>query len=112
MSNLTKLTCGIALSIGLAACSSPTIRMSTEPPSDIDRTNGRPISASACGFQLIQLIPIATNGRQQEAYEALKTQAGSDYIGDVVQTEEWYYGVIGSAYCTKLDAKAYPKRAS
>ena len=112
MSNMTKLTCGIALSIGLAACSSPTIRMSTEPPSEIDRTKGRPISASACGFQLIQLIPIATNGRQQEAYEALKTQAGSDYIGDVVQTEEWYYGVIGSAFCTKLDAKAYPKRAS
>jgi hypothetical protein len=112
MSNMTKLIFAVALAIGFAACSSPTIRMSAEPPSDIDRTKGRPVSASACGFQLAQLIPLGTNGRQEDAYEELKTQAGGDYIGDVVLTEEWYYGMIGSLYCTKLDAKAYPKRAS
>jgi hypothetical protein len=112
MSTMTKSTLGVALALALAACSSPTVRMSAEPPSDIDRTKGRPVSASACGFQLLQLVPVGTNGRQQDAYDALKTQAGSDYIGDVVMTEEWYYGVIGSVYCTKLDAKAYPKRAS
>jgi len=112
MSKTTKLTLGVALALALTACSSPTIRISGEPPSDIDRAKGRPISASSCGFQLIQLVPLATNERQEKAYEDLKKQAGSDYIGDVVATEEWYYGVIGSLYCTKLEAKAYPKRAS
>jgi hypothetical protein len=85
--------------------------MSGEPPSDIDRTMGKPISASACGYQLAQLIPLGTNGRKQRAYNSLEEQAGSDFIGDVVVTEEWYYGVIGSVYCSKLEAKAYPKRA-
>ncbi len=112
MREISKSGFAFALFLLLTACSSPLVRMSTEPPSDIDRTKGRPISASACGFQLIQLIPIGTNGRQQKAYDSLKEQAGPDFIGDVVLTEEWYYGVIGSVYCTKLDAKAYPKRVS
>ena len=88
------------------------VRMSAEPPSDIDRTRDRPVSARACGIQLIQLTPISTNGRQPEAYDSLKAQAGSDFFGVVVETEKWYYGVIGSVYCTKLDAKAYTRRAS
>lgn len=112
MSNLRELTIGVALAMCLVACSSPMIRMSGEPTPDIDRTQGRPVSASACGLQLAQLIPISTNGRQQAAYEALKAQASGDFIGDVVVTEKWYYAVIGSVYCTQLDAKVYPKRAS
>lgn len=112
MSNLRELTFGIAFATCLAACSSPMVRMSGEPPPDIDRTLGRPVSASACGFQLIQLVPISTNGRQQAAYEALKAQASGGFIGDVVVTEKWYYAIIGSVYCTQLDAKVYPKRAS
>jgi hypothetical protein len=111
MRKASKLLFMIALMIDLVACSSPLVRMSEEPPPDIDRTKGRPISAKSCGFQLIQLIPIGTNGRQQEAYDLLKIQAGPDFIGDVISTEKWYYGVIGSVYCTKLDAKAYPQRA-
>jgi hypothetical protein len=110
MRKISKSVFAFALIIVLSACSSPMVRMSAEPPSDIDRTKGRPISASACGFQLAQLIPIGTNGRQQKAYDSLKTQAGRDFIGDVVETEKWYYGVIGSVYCTQLDAKSYPKR--
>jgi hypothetical protein len=85
------------------------VRMSSEPPKNIDRTKGRPISASACGYQLIQLIPISTNNRQQRAYDSLKAQAGPDFIGDVIETEKWYYGLIGSVYCTELEAKSYPK---
>jgi len=111
MKNISKSVFASALIIVLTACTSPMIRMSNEPPSDIDRTKGRPISASACGYQLIQLIPIGTNDRQQKAYDSLKAQAGPDFIGDVVETEKWTYGVIGSVYCTELEAKAYPKRA-
>ena len=110
MRKISKSIFTFALIIVLAACSSPMVRMSAEPPSDIDRTKGRPISASACGFQLIQLIPIGTNGRQQKAYDSLTAQAGPDFIGDVVETEKWYYGVIGSVYCTELEAKSYSNR--
>jgi|WetSurMetagenome_2_1015567.scaffolds.fasta_scaffold1308323_1 hypothetical protein len=112
MSIRTRLTLGVGLAICLAACTSPLLRISGEAPPDIDRSQGRPISASACGFQLIQLIPISTNGRQVAAYEALKSQAEGAFIGDVVVTEKWYYAVIGSVYCTQYDAKAYPRRAS
>jgi hypothetical protein len=112
VSHLSKSVSILMCAIGLAACSSPTIRISSTPPPDIDRSGGRPISASACGYQLFQLIPISTNSRQITAYERLKQQAASDYVGDVVQTEKWYYGLVGSVYCTEFTAKAYPRRAS
>jgi len=111
MRKLANSILAVVLIMVLAACSGPAVKMSAEPPSNIDRTSGRPISASACGFQLIQLIPISTNGRQLKAYDLLRVQAGPDFIGDVIATEKWYYGVIGSVYCTELDAKAYPRLA-
>lgn len=112
MSSIKSILVAASLLGILAACSSPTVRMGDEPPADIDRAAGRPISASACGYQLVGLIPIASNSRQQRAYDSLQQQAGGDFVGDVVLTEEWYYGVVGTVYCTQLDAKAYPKRSS
>lgn len=92
-----------------SGCTTPEVRLSVEPPKDIDRNKGREISARACGFQLFQLVPIATNERQTNAYEEMKRLAGDDYIGSVSVTEDWYYGVIGSVYCTTFKAKAYPR---
>lgn len=100
----------IALSIAgaVAGCVGPQIKLSTEPPGNIDRAKGRDISARACGFQLFQLIPLNTNERHENAYDELRSKAGIDHIGAVSVTEEWYYGFIGSVYCTTFNAKAYP----
>jgi hypothetical protein len=112
MKGIRTFLIGSGLVMGLAACTGQSVVLSDAPPEDIDRTRGQQISASSCGFQLVQLIPMGTNGRHEKAHERLKAQAGGNYIGDVQVTEKWYYGVIGSVYCTELNAKAYPKRAS
>ena len=67
MSSIKSILVAASLLGILAACSSPTVRMGDEPPADIDRAAGRPISASACGYQLLGLIPIASNGRRGKA---------------------------------------------
>jgi hypothetical protein len=36
-------------------------------------------------------------------------QAGGDFISDVKVQESWTYGFIGTLYCTRLEAMAYPK---
>jgi hypothetical protein len=91
-----------------AGCSGAPIRVNNEPKGPIDMTKGRAISAKACGFQLLLLIPIQTNGRQARAYDMLQSQAGKDYMANVSVKESWFYGFAGTGYCTQLDATAYP----
>lgn len=102
----------LGLSLALGACSSPIVRLGEPPPADLDRTAGRPVSASSCGFQLLQLIPLNTNRRADKALRKVQAKAGGDYVGDLQVTEKWYYGVIGSVYCTEIDARIYPMRSS
>lgn len=68
---------------------------------------GRPLQATASGFQLLLFIPIGVNDRVEEAYSQIKAQAGSDYIADVKIKEEWYWGFVGTGYKTTITAIAY-----
>lgn len=77
----------------------------------IDSTRGRPIRASACGFQLLLFIPININERAERAYEGLRERAGQDVIADVQVQERWFYAFVGTGYCTVLQATAYPRVA-
>jgi len=83
------------------------VRYPAPPDATVDRTTSREITASACGFQLVQLLPLGTADRQERAYRELVEKAKGDYVGDIEMTEDWYYGVIGSVYCTAYKAKAY-----
>jgi len=83
----------------------------------VNLQNGRQIEAKACGFQLFLLIPIAINGRQERAMNALRMMAGRDLISDVSVQESWTYGFwtygfVGTSYCTKIHATAYPPLAA
>ena len=74
-----------------------------------DATKGRTISGSACGFQLLFLIPIKINDRHERAYAELRADAGpGHYVTDINVSERWKYGFVGTAYCTDLKATAYP----
>lgn len=77
----------------------------------IDSARGRPIRASACGFQLLLVIPININERAQRAYEGLLQRAGRDVVTDVKIQERWFYAFVGTGYCTVLHATAYPRVA-
>jgi hypothetical protein len=94
----------------LSACSSTPVRVNDEVDlADIDLTRGRKIRAQAAGFQLLLVIPIMVNSRQERAWEQLKQDAGSDYISYVTITERWTYGYVGTAYTTIIEAMSYPR---
>lgn len=76
--------------------------------SKIDFTRGRDVSAEAGGFQLLLFIPININDRHERAYQSLRAQAGSDFLSDVKIKESWTYGLVGTVYTTRFEAKAYP----
>jgi hypothetical protein len=99
----------------LTACSGTPIRVGAEnqPISrdDIDFSRGRHLTADASGFQLLLVIPISINDRQQRAYQTLLSMAGNDYLSDVRIKESWTYALIGTVYTTTMEATAYPRRS-
>jgi hypothetical protein len=94
----------------LAACAGTPVNLGDVTSVDqIDRTRGEHLTASASGFQLLLFIPIAVNGRQSNALESLREQAGERVLTDIKITESWTYAVVGTVYTTTIDAMAYPK---
>ncbi len=76
---------------------------------DIDYSQGRSISATASGFQLLLFIPISVNDRHARAYKVLQEKAGNDYISEVKIQESWTYAFVGTIYRTTLEATVYPR---
>jgi hypothetical protein len=81
------------------------------PPAEMHATTGRPIKASASGFQLLLFIPININDRQERAFQLLQAQAGDDYLTNVAVDESWTWAFVGTVYRTTLTATAYPRTA-
>lgn len=105
-----QITLTIILFISLmSGCSSTPIKFPAITATEVDVANSREIHGKACGFQLLLLIPININGRYEDAYEQLIQAAGREQIANVRIEESWFYGFVGTGYCTKLMATAYPK---
>jgi len=96
----------VAAALLAGACTGTPVRLGSPSDQPLPTGAARDISASACGFQLLLLIPIQTNNRLTRAYRALSAQAAGDYITDVEVQEEWGYRFVGTQYCTHLRAKA------
>ncbi len=106
---------GIVLSLAavLGGCVGPPMTVTTLTDEEIDYSRGRTVLASACGFQLLLLIPIMTNERAERAFQKLRSQAGeNNYIADVKVRERWFYGLVGTVYCTELEGTAYPHKTN
>ena len=108
--NLALLLAGACLL--LSGCTGTPVTLKSFSAREIVQENSRPISAEACGFQLLLFIPINTNSRLERAFTELQNKAGNDHIADLNIEEYWTYGFVGTLYCTKLDAIAYKKTAS
>ncbi len=74
----------------------------------INFSNPRPLFSEACGFQLLLVIPININDRQERAFRTLLNNAGREFVSDIEITETWTYGFVGTQYCTQLKAMSYP----
>lgn len=106
MNKPIKLAVVLLAAAVLAGCSGVPVALGTRISGPVPSGEARPIAAESCGFQLLLLIPIAINGRQERAYQDLEQQAAGDFITDVEVQERWQYGFVGTIYCTKLQAKA------
>lgn len=98
----------------LTACQGVPVNFSGSAVTDraqIDPYQGQRISAEASGFQLLVLIPININNRQQRAFEQLRKVAGDRLLTDIAITESWQWGFVGTVYTTRIDATAYPRQA-
>ncbi len=73
-----------------------------------DINKSRTITADACGFQLLLLIPIRVNDRAERAYSSLIAQAQYEHVTDIKVKETWNYAFVGTVYCTVLEATAHP----
>lgn len=101
--------CGVLALAGLG-CMGTKVHFDDIPLARADLTRGRMVEGSASGFQLLCLIPIGINDRQEDAYLRLKRSAGSDFITDVKITESWTWAYIGTVHKTRFYATAYPEK--
>ncbi|MDB5800223.1 MAG: hypothetical protein JWL63_1162 [Rhodocyclales bacterium] len=110
MRNIPKII-GIVAMLCLAGCSSDPIRLGgVTDVSQIDRSKGERLEASASGVQ-VGPLPLGINGRFERAYADLQDQAKGRVLTDVKVEESWKYIVIGTLHSTTLYATAYPKMA-
>lgn len=105
MKRLSALLLSFFLAYG---CSSTPAVLPIQPllksPDKDERIISFPIYAESCGFQLFFFIPINVNGRQASALSKLTVQAYGGTISDLKITESWFYGLVGTGYCTKFSA--------
>jgi len=65
-----------------------------------------PTRGSACGFLLLDLIPIAINDRADRAYAAALHNANAVAVTDTTIADRWYFAVLGTVLCTDLAGQA------
>jgi len=99
----------LILLVASAGCVGSPVTFKSLTDVKYDVTKGRTVKADACGFQLLLFFPISINDRYQRAYALLLNDAGpSSYVTDIKVSESWWYGLVGTGYCTDLEATAYP----
>jgi hypothetical protein len=106
MKTSNRKLAGIATAGLLTACAGTPVSLGTRVTGPVPTGAERTITAEACGFQLLLFIPISINSRAERAYRELEAQAGGDFITNVQVQERWTYGLVGTQYCTTLQAKA------
>jgi hypothetical protein len=89
-----------------AGCAGTPVNLGSKVAGPVPQGEGRVIASKACGFQLLLVIPIGVNDRLERAYQLLQGQAGGDFITNVQLKESWTYGLVGTLYCTSLQATA------
>ena len=94
----------------LVGCVGVPVQLGSTGNVQYDATKGRPLSSRGCGFMLGGFIPIRVNSRQARAHTFLVSQARGDYVADIAAQESWSYTLVGSLYCTRLTATAYPRQ--
>jgi len=103
--------CSFVLAMG-CGCIGSKVHFEDIPVAKVDMTRGRTVEGCTSGFQLLCLIPIGINGRQESAYWKLRRAAGNDFVTDIGVEESWTWAYIGTIHKTRLIGTAYPEKLS
>ncbi len=105
-----RLLAILVLIIFSAGCAGKAVQIESIADQAYDASKGREVETSASGFQLLLLIPIMINSRQERAYQALRNMASDDHVITNVRVQEsWTYAFVGTVYKTTMRATLYPK---
>jgi uncharacterized lipoprotein YajG len=102
------IACTVAIFL-LSGCSGQPVTFNSQKGTASYATTSEIVTARSCGFQLLLVIPIGINARQQRAYDRIVLLAKGGYIESIKVRESWGYRFVGTSYCTELEATVYPK---
>lgn len=89
------------ISVFMISCASIPQKLSSVPiPANYQEMGES--SCAKCGFLLFDVIPIAFKGIPQKAYNCAVTAKNGDEIINATITNRWFYGFIGTGYCTQI----------
>lgn len=90
----------------LGACEGVPIKLGSDAGPVLAGANAIQLEAKSCGFQLLLFIPINVNTRHAHAWQALQAKAHGKALTDIKLKDEWFWGGVGTIYCTTLAATA------
>lgn len=86
-------------------CAGPFVNVAPSPPAGAVTTRiGR---GSACGVNLMGIIPINVNNRAQRAYDEAVDDADASGLTDTKVTDRWSWIFIGEKFCTYIQGTGY-----
>lgn len=93
----------------VCACSSGPILISIPNAQKERPAEGKVVvvSESACGYLLLDFIPIAANDSLARALASVQYRANGKFIEKVDVEQYWYYGFIGTFLCTRVTAHTF-----
>lgn len=95
--------------LALAACQGTPVYMESGSAPNQGTRKGERVVAESCGYQLFSFIPIRQQNRTVRAYEKLRVRADRRVLTDIEVEERWVWIVVGTLYCTRMQAVAYAR---
>jgi hypothetical protein len=93
------------LAAAFLGCSSGAVKIGPRPPANptlLSTAHG-----SACGFLLLNLVPMGVNGRVEKAYRQAQVAIGERDVTDTKVTDSWWaIPLVGTFLCTEIEETA------
>jgi hypothetical protein len=100
-----KRSVALFLATGLLlGCSGRLVNISPVPPTGYSQVGQA--GGTACGMLLLSMIPIAINDRVERAYARALGPGEATSLTDTSITESWYFALIGTVVCTRVEGVA------
>lgn len=95
----------VCLLLVAAGCSGPRTRIAPALPAGAVMT--REGVGTACGVNLLGVIPIRVNSRAERAYQQALERARATGLTETKVTDRWYWIYVGAMFCTDIEGMGF-----